>query len=146
MTTHVQQTLPFPWQGGRQCSLQLLIQPWICVPGTHYGWVDRGSVEYEVYPTPLRMASTANQTPDLSILSPNALSIKPHVSVIRTTQKLMSVVVWNLLQMTTTRISPWSLILKVFSRAPTSAWALTWIVHDSLYGSFVYEETMIKVK
>ena len=22
-------------------SLQLLIQPWICAPGTHYGWVDR---------------------------------------------------------------------------------------------------------
>ena len=32
MTTHVQQTLPFPWQGGRQCRLQLLIQPWICAP------------------------------------------------------------------------------------------------------------------
>ena len=30
MTTHVQQTLPFPWQGGPQCSLQLLIKPWIC--------------------------------------------------------------------------------------------------------------------
>ena len=26
MTTHVQQTLPFPWQGGYQCSLPLLIQ------------------------------------------------------------------------------------------------------------------------
>ena len=60
MTTHVQQTLPFPWQGGCQCSLQLLIQPWICAPGTYYGWVDRGSVEYEVYPTLLHMASTGN--------------------------------------------------------------------------------------
>ena len=49
MTTHVQQTLPFPWRGGRQCSLQpALIQPWICASGTHYGWVDQGSVEYEV--------------------------------------------------------------------------------------------------
>ena len=49
MTTHVQQTLPFPWQGERQCSLQLLIQPWIqpwiFATSTHYGWVDRGSVE-----------------------------------------------------------------------------------------------------
>ena len=26
MTAHVQQTLPFPWQGGCQCSLQLLMQ------------------------------------------------------------------------------------------------------------------------
>ena len=36
----------------------------------HYGWVDRGSVEYEVYPTLLHMASTGNwHTPDLLILS-----------------------------------------------------------------------------
>ena len=70
MTTHVQQTLPFLWQGGRQCSLQLLIQPWICAPGTHYGMVDRGSVEYEVSLTLLRMASTGNQIADLLILSP----------------------------------------------------------------------------
>ena len=70
MTTHVQQTLPFPWRGGYQCSLQLLIQSWICAPGTHYGWVDRGSVEYEVCPTPLHMASNGNRTPDLLILSP----------------------------------------------------------------------------
>ena len=36
------------------------IDPWICAPGTHYGWVDRGSVEYEVCPTLLHMASTGN--------------------------------------------------------------------------------------
>ena len=70
MTTHVQQTLPFPWQGERHCSLQLLIQPWICAPGTQYGWVDRGSVEYEVCPTLLHMANIGNRTPDLLILSP----------------------------------------------------------------------------
>ena len=35
MATNVQQTLPFPWQGGRQCRLQLLIQPWICAPDSH---------------------------------------------------------------------------------------------------------------
>ena len=70
MTTHVQETLPFPWQAGRQCSMQLLIQPWICAPGTQYGWVDRGSVEYEVCPTLLHMANTGNRTPDLLILSP----------------------------------------------------------------------------
>ena len=68
MTTHVQQTLPFPRQGGRQYSLQLLIQPLICAPGTHYGWVDRGSVEYEAYPTLLHMASTGNWTPGFLIL------------------------------------------------------------------------------
>ena len=70
MTTHVQQTLHFSWQGGCQCSLQLLIQPWICAPGTHYAWVDRSSVEYEVYPTLLHMATTGNRTSDLLILSP----------------------------------------------------------------------------
>ena len=70
MKTHVQQTLLFPWQGGCKCSLQLLIQTWICVPGTHYGWVDQGSVEYEAYPSPLHMANTGNRTPDLLMLSP----------------------------------------------------------------------------
>ena len=70
MTTHVQQTLTFPWQGGRQCSLQLLSQPWICAQATHYGWVDRGSAEYEVCPTLLHIVSTGNRTPYLLILSP----------------------------------------------------------------------------
>ena len=60
----------FPLAVGAYGSLQLLIQPWICAPGTHYGWVDRGSVEYEVCPTLLHMASTGNRTPDLLILSP----------------------------------------------------------------------------
>ena len=55
---------------GAYGSLQLSIQPWICAPGTHYGWVDRGSVVYEVCPTLLHMASTGNRTPDLLILSP----------------------------------------------------------------------------
>ena len=70
MTTHVEQTLPFPWQGGHQCSLQLLIQPWICALGTHFGWVDGGSVEFEVCQTLRHMASNGNRTPDLLILSP----------------------------------------------------------------------------
>ena len=56
------------WQWAHS-SLQLLIQPWICAPGTHYGWVDQGSVEYEVCLTFLHMASTGNRTPDLLILS-----------------------------------------------------------------------------
>ena len=38
-------------------SLQLLIQPWICAPGTYYGLVDQGSGEYEVCPTLLYIAS-----------------------------------------------------------------------------------------
>ena len=46
------------------------IQPWICAPGIRYCWVDQGSVEYEVCPTLLHMASTRNRTPDLLILSP----------------------------------------------------------------------------
>ena len=39
-------------------------------PGTHYSWVDQGSVEYEVCLTLLHMTSTGNRTPDLLILSP----------------------------------------------------------------------------
>ena len=78
MTTHVQQTLPFPWQGGRQCSLQLLTQLWICASATHYGWVDPSGVEYEVGLTLLHMTSTGNRTPDLLILhESNALSTTP---------------------------------------------------------------------
>ena len=65
MTMHVQYILSFPWQGGRQCSLKLLIQPWICAPGrpTHYGWVDRSSVAYKVSLTLLHIASTGNPPP-----------------------------------------------------------------------------------
>ena len=70
MTTYVQQTLPFPWQGGRQCSLQLLVQPWICAQGTNYGWIDCFNVEYKVCPTLLHMDSTGNRTPDLLISNP----------------------------------------------------------------------------
>ena len=51
----------FPLAVGAYGSLQLLIQPWICALGTHYGWVDQGSVEYEVCLTPLHMASTGNR-------------------------------------------------------------------------------------
>ena len=76
MTMHVQQTLP---QGGRQFSLQLLIQPWICAPSTHYGWVNQGSVEYEVCPTLLHMASTGNRTQDILNLSPTHTSPLGHV-------------------------------------------------------------------
>ena len=31
-----------------------------CAPGTHYGWMNRGSVEYEVCLTLLHMANTGN--------------------------------------------------------------------------------------
>ena len=76
---HVQQTLLFPWESGYQCSLQLLIQPWICAPGTHYGWVDHGKVEYEVCSTHLHMpALGSNPTPDLES---NTLSAWPCATV-----------------------------------------------------------------
>ena len=39
--------LYLPWQWAHS-SLQLLIQPWICAPGTHYDRMDRGSVQGEV--------------------------------------------------------------------------------------------------
>ena len=57
---------------GTYGSLQLLIQPWICAPGTHNCWVDQGSVEYEVFPTLLHTTSTGNWTPDILILSPTS--------------------------------------------------------------------------
>ena len=77
--THVLQTLPSPWQWavGAYGSLQLSIQPWICAPGTHYGWVDPGRVEYEVCLTLLHIASTGNGTPDFDLES-SALSTWPH--------------------------------------------------------------------
>ena len=59
-----------PGQVGVKADLQLLIQPWIFAPGTHYGWVDRGSVENTKFDQHFRyMTSTVNQTPDLVILS-----------------------------------------------------------------------------
>ena len=74
----------FPLAVGAYGSLQLSIQPWICARGTHYGWVDRGSVEYEVCPTLLHMASTGNRTPDLLIFWSNALSTWPRAPKSRT--------------------------------------------------------------
>ena len=68
MTTHVLQALP-PWQWSHS-SLRLMIQTLTCAPGTHYPWMDRGSVEYEVCLTLLHMASTGNRAPDLLLLDP----------------------------------------------------------------------------
>ena len=49
----------------------------------HYGWVDRGSVEYEVFPTLLHMASTRNRTKDLLILSPVSYTPIPYAEASR---------------------------------------------------------------
>ena len=51
--------LPLQWAHS-SLQLVLLIQPWICAPGTDYSWADRGSVEYELCPTLLHMASSGN--------------------------------------------------------------------------------------
>ena len=59
-------------------SLLLLIQPGIYAPGTDYGWVGQGSVEYEVCLTHLHMASTGNRSQDLLILSPTLYPNGPH--------------------------------------------------------------------
>ena len=69
MWLHMFFRLFLPWQWAHS-SVQLLIQPWICAPGTHQDWVDRGSVEYEVCLILLHMAGTGNWTPDRLILSP----------------------------------------------------------------------------
>ena len=42
---------------------------------THYSWVDRGSVEYEVCPTLLYMAGTGNRTPDLDNFITESLAL-----------------------------------------------------------------------
>ena len=65
-------TLPLTWQGGRQCNLQLSIQPCICEPGTHFCWVYWGIVwntklaqclyawpHWEVNPRPSGLVSNA---------------------------------------------------------------------------------------
>ena len=65
------------WQWAHS-NLQLLFQPWTYAPGTHYGWVDRSSVEYEVCPTLLHMVSTGNRTPDLLIFIPIHLATSSH--------------------------------------------------------------------
>ena len=73
----------FPWQGGHQCSLQLLIQPCICVPCTHYSWVVQSSVDCGVCWTIVRMTGARNQTPNLLISSPIPFSLSqmlPHCS------------------------------------------------------------------
>ena len=69
MWLHMFFRLYLSWQWAHS-SLQLLIQPWICAQGTHYGWVDQGNVEYKVYPTLLHMASTGNQTREVQTWVP----------------------------------------------------------------------------
>ena len=36
--------------------------PFFVPPGTHYHWMDRGSIEWEVFPTLLHMTSSGNRT------------------------------------------------------------------------------------
>ena len=81
----VQQTLPFLWQDGCQCSLQLWILPWICAPRIH--WVDQGRVVYEICPTLLHMASTGNRTPDLLILTIHLATCSASTSIFRNLSK-----------------------------------------------------------
>ena len=79
-TIHMFFRIYLPWQWAHS-SLQLVIQPWICAPGTHHSWVDWGSVEYEICLTLLHMVSTRNRTPDLLILSSNTLSSWRHAPI-----------------------------------------------------------------
>ena len=41
----------FPLVRWGQCSMQQLIQPWICTPGTHFGWMAQQSMECKVCQT-----------------------------------------------------------------------------------------------
>ena len=43
---------------GVYSNLQVLMQAWICAPGTHHGLVAQGSIEH--YPTLLHMTSSEN--------------------------------------------------------------------------------------
>ena len=67
----------FSCQSGLQCSLQLLIQPWIRAPGSHCGWVDQGSVEYKVCPTIPHTTCAGDLNPNL--VESNTLSTWPRV-------------------------------------------------------------------
>ena len=64
MWLHVLQTLP-PLAVSTHQAVTIDL-----TSGIHFGWVNQGSVEYEVWPKLLHMASTGNQTPDLLIGSP----------------------------------------------------------------------------
>ena len=50
----------YPLAVGTYGSLQLLIQPWICAPGTHCSWVNRGTVGCEVWLILLHMSTWFN--------------------------------------------------------------------------------------
>ena len=67
ITAHDIQTLLFLYQVGCQWRMQLLIQPWICTPGTKDSWVDRGSVDYNL----------VQSLPDTSTHDHAALQIEP---------------------------------------------------------------------
>ena len=43
--------------------MQLLMQTWICAPGTEYSWVSHNSVECEICPTLLHMSCAWHKTP-----------------------------------------------------------------------------------
>ena len=47
---------------GTNVAWNLLIHPWICAPGTYYGWVYQCSMECKVCLTPLHLTSTGNLT------------------------------------------------------------------------------------
>ena len=77
MWLHMFFRLYLPWQWAHS-SLQLLSQPWICTLGNHYGWVDRGSVEYEVLPNTSTHGHHWESNARPSNLGSNALSTWPH--------------------------------------------------------------------
>ena len=67
MSTHVQQNLPFPWQGGANAACNFDPTSDLCT-SLQYGWVDQSSAKYQVCPTLIH--SNENRTPDLLILNP----------------------------------------------------------------------------
>ena len=82
-------------------------------PGTHYCWVCRGSMEWEVCPTLLHTTSSGNQTPDLLIqrqhaihLAKNSYSQSEHSKTLTNLPYISSV--WPMLLR---KLSEFSLIL-----------------------------------
>ena len=47
-----------PGKVGAYGSLKLLIQPWICAPDSHHGWVDQLSAQCLFLPSSLAFANT----------------------------------------------------------------------------------------
>ena len=70
MHMHVQPTHYLPWHEAiTRTHSHIIIQLWICAPGTHRCWVARGNVGFRNLPKVSTHDHLGNRTPDLSLSS-----------------------------------------------------------------------------